>query len=154
MSTCDPGNRRRDPGEGVENNLLVGAWKLLTYEKRYGDGQLIYPFGPTPSGLLIYSAQGTVSAQFMTPERPLLTSPEISRASDVELAAVARNYFSYAGTYSIDMELQVVYHEVVISLVPNLVGKKLCRDFQLDWDQLHISHGKDVVTRLLWRRWR
>ncbi len=41
---------------------LVGTWKLLSYEVRYSDGSVSYPWGPDAQGFLIYSADGYMMA--------------------------------------------------------------------------------------------
>ena len=131
---------------------IVGSWMLVSYMKQHDDGRVVFPFGRDPCGILTYSEDGFMSAQFMAKGRPPIGSNELFLASEKDLASSARGYFGYAGNYSVDLQSKVVYHDVKVSLSPNLVGTKQRREFIVSRGELQLTHGTGVITKLLWRK--
>ncbi len=123
---------------------LVGSWTLESWTIGYSDrDDFSYPFGEEPSGLLIYSADGWMSAAISRSGRSPLpedTSPR-SVSPDVQAAAYV-SYFHYAGRYRV-VEGDVI-HYVVQSLNPNFPGSQQLRHAELDGQTLVLS-GKDEV---------
>ncbi|MCX4460514.1 lipocalin-like domain-containing protein (plasmid) [Streptomyces sp. NBC_01340] len=51
---------------------LIGTWRLVSYEATsVDDGEVVRPYGEHPLGLIMYTADGYMSAQITTPDRPL-----------------------------------------------------------------------------------
>jgi len=49
---------------------LIGAWSLASYEERPVDGSTsFHPMSKTPKGIIMYSADGFMSAQLSQPDR-------------------------------------------------------------------------------------
>ncbi len=49
---------------------LIGAWKLVSYAVIPTDGsQPLYPMGENPMGIILYTADGYMSAQLMSADR-------------------------------------------------------------------------------------
>ena len=54
---------------------LIGAWRLVSYVEKPVDGNPErFPMGEEPKGLLLYTPDGYMSAQLMTPGRTLFGS--------------------------------------------------------------------------------
>lgn len=54
---------------------LIGTWRLVSYEATsVDDGEVVRPYGEHPLGLIMYTADGYMSAQITTPDRPLFGS--------------------------------------------------------------------------------
>ena len=52
------------------HRALVGAWQLVSWTIEYpASGRVTQPFGPEPEGLLVYSADGHMSAAIQRPGR-------------------------------------------------------------------------------------
>ena len=49
---------------------LVGSWSLVSWEAVTRDGESSYPYGRSPSGLLVYTEDGHVSVAIMSANRP------------------------------------------------------------------------------------
>ena len=65
---------------------LVGSWRLISYEVRDTDGELVgYPLGEGATGSLIYTADGLMSVQVMRPDRPLYQAGGIGDARGAAL---------------------------------------------------------------------
>ena len=138
---------------------LLGAWVLESYETRAPDGTVREPFGPAPSGLLLYCRDGRMAVQAMDPRRPRWGSdaPEAQRRA--QLSAAAEGYIAYTGTFEVeDGDDPAVVHHVENSLVPNWVGRPQRRAVSLERDRLRLTtppldvDGGTVVATLTWRR--
>jgi len=138
---------------------LVGSWRLISYEVRDSDGELVgYPLGEDATGSLIYTADGLMSVQLMRPDRPRYQSGGIGDGTDAESAAAARGYVAYAGPYRVEGDSLVV-HEPDVSLFPNWVDTTMVRDVVLDEPRLELTTpkplpfgGRELIAVLLWER--
>jgi Lipocalin-like domain len=93
---------------------LIGAWELVSYVMRpAAGGDDLYPFGDRPDGLIIYTPDGFMSAQFMRPDRPEFAS--WFDATDDELRAAASGYIAYSGPFHVDGD-GTLTHGVWVSL--------------------------------------
>ncbi|KAL1970921.1 hypothetical protein VTN77DRAFT_2755 [Rasamsonia byssochlamydoides] len=132
---------------------ILGTWHLDSYSLLiHFPGPLAWPtwtrhpFGVNATGLLLYTADGYMSAQLMQPGTPLFASEAYHLASDTEMARAARGYLAYAGAYSVGLAVDptgdgdryrpVVNHSVQVSLFPNWLGTTQTRIVELEGDRL------------------
>jgi len=111
-----------------ERDSLVGAWRLISWEQPSATGEASYPYGRTPEGQIIYTANGQMSAQLMNPGGNL-AGVTASGAQEI-VGRMSENYFAYYGTFTLDPETQTVTHHVKGSLAPNWVGSEQPRQFE------------------------
>ena len=144
-------------------NDLLGTWHLVRWEIAYGDGRpASLPFGADATGLITYTADGTMSACIARAGRTRLSSDSVRSAPPAERLAAFESYFQYAGPYTVRGEpgRQQVVHRVTHALNPNFVGTEQVRDMAFGADgSLTLSAsdtvpGTDVARhhRLVWRR--
>lgn len=130
---------------------LVGAWRLESWALVYDDGRAPeHPLGRDAVGLILYTADGHVSATLMrSGRRPL---------ADWSSAAKAQAWddcFAYAGTFEVRGE--AVFHTIAVATNPALAGITSIRSMQLDGTRLTLS-GPDFSPdsprwhRIVWRR--
>ena len=136
---------------------LVGTWKLLSYEVRYLDESVSYPWGPDAQGLLIYSADGYMMVTLCAAHRPHFAGGDLVHASPEEQAQAARTYLSYGGPY--ERQGQRLVHHVQVSLFPNWVGQDQDRVIEvLERDRLILRTqplliaGQVGTAYLIWQR--
>ena len=137
---------------------LVGAWRLVSWTIEYpASGRVTQPFGAAPEGLLMYSADGHMSAAMQRPGRARLSRADPNAVSDAEKAAAFAGYLQYSGTWSV-ADGNVV-HAVELAMNPNLIGTRQVRRVALDGDRLELraeepleSPGQSRRHRILWRR--
>ncbi|MGV9349960.1 lipocalin-like domain-containing protein [Streptomyces spiralis] len=123
---------------------LVGTWRLVSYEaKSVDDGALVRPFGERPLGLILYSADGYMSAQITRPDRPSFREERLEDGRPEELAEAARNYPAYAGPFHV-RDSDTVVHEVALSLFPNWMGTAQMRVAKLDGKVLQLALASPV----------
>jgi Lipocalin-like domain len=129
---------------------ILGVWRLQAFESQR-DGQPVrYPFGIQAAGVLVYSADGTMSGQLMRPGRPVFASATITGGTDAELRAAAMGYVAYAGTFEVDEARALVLHRVTMSLFPNLIGTVQERRATLENGTLELRTPEGA--RLVWVR--
>lgn len=137
---------------------FVGVWRLESIRDRLtGDRVEDHPdLGPDVDGVLVYTASGRVSVQFMRVRRKQWRREEAP--TDAERADACRGYGAYAGRFEVDEAAGTVRHHVETALIPNRVGTTLTRFFSFEGDRLTLSpppfrrDGIEVRRSLVWRR--
>lgn len=147
------------PAPGLRQQL-IGAWKLVSWREVPTDGSAPFePLGPNPQGIIMYTADGYMSAQLALPDRPVFASGDWFVATDAEYRAEASTYVAYTGPYRVDEEKGALEHTMFISLFPNWTGQTQPRVARLEGDTLRLgpatpiqSKGKEVMSELVWER--
>lgn len=117
---------------------VIGAWELMSFVTNdVATGQDRHPLGTTPRGLILYTADGYMSAQL----------------ARVDMA----EYVAYGGPFSVDEETSTLHHDVAMSMMPELLAQPQFRHAQVDGDLLTLSTttddgGTTTHSTLLWRR--
>ena len=133
---------------------LVGAWQLVRWYITYEDGAVTEPLGPDATGLLVYTADGWMSAAIMAADRPLLSRRNPRAAPVAERAAAFDTYFNYCCQWRVVGD--AVEHHVTLSHNPALVGTVQVRKIRMQAGRLTLSADEPVegglrVHRLTWR---
>lgn len=137
-------------------NPLVGTWSLVAFEARDEEGRAGHPFGLDAAGLLTYTADGRMSVHLGRADRPLIDDADWFAADDSAIAAAAREFIAYCGTY--ELRGDEVTHQVEMSLAPDWLGTALVRTVAFDGDCVTLSTpptpvaGRSQLARLVWRR--
>jgi hypothetical protein len=120
-------------------DALLGAWELASFVAADGvTGAERHPLGTSPRGLILYTADGFMSAQ-------------LSKANFDE-------YVAYGGRFIVDEQTSTVHHDVTMSMMPELLARPQFRRAQVDGDLLTLSAttmdaaGTTTHARLVWRR--
>jgi Lipocalin-like domain len=104
--------------QGQIRDYFLGAWKLVSAQKKYPDGRTT-PFpdlGPDAIGFLLYTPSGHMSAQIMRSGR--------SRVDD-------GGFISYCGTFDLKEHEQTMIHRPETASLPNWVGTIQTRRYHL-----------------------
>ncbi|WP_423126494.1 lipocalin-like domain-containing protein [Gaoshiqia sp. Z1-71] len=105
------------------NSLIIGSWKLKSFEAQNQNGETIFPFGKDPIGLITYSATGHFSVQYM----PREINPD------------KVNGVSYFGHYEFNREKDYIVHHVEGSLFPSEEGLDKIRHARLRGKSLTLT---------------
>jgi len=136
---------------------LVGAWELVALYRESAEGRTHQPFGDRPVGLIMYTADGSMSAVLMRRDRTSVPDEAGESGSPGQTTAPSEEFTAYCGTYRLDPARGAVVHHVEVSHDPEMVGNDLVRYFEIDGDTLHITTdpavamGEDWVTHVIWR---
>lgn len=137
-----------------DRRRLVGAWQLQRWFITYEDGSVTEPLGPDASGLLVYTADGWMSAAMNAANRPRLSRGNPRAAPESERAAAFDTHFGYCCRWRVVG--RSVEHHVTLSHNPGLVGTVQTRRIQMRGHTLTLSAHEAVaggtrVHRLQWR---
>ena len=114
-------------------HTLIGSWKAVSFTDVPERGETVHPFGTTPNGLMLYTADGYFSIFVMA--GPNSSGPkDMSAMSAEELRSLFHNFLSWVGTYRIGNS-QIAFH-VEGSSLPVYNGTEQTRTFKLERDML------------------
>lgn len=133
--------------------VLLGTWRLVTWEAVDADGTVSYPMGDDVAGQLMYDDCGRVSAQLVRADQPPFASEDWRQATPDEMTAAWPNYFGYFGTFTVDADAGTVTHHVDHGWFPNLTGTEQVRNYRFEGDQLVLD--ADTAwgrVRVIWER--
>ncbi|MBT2373064.1 lipocalin-like domain-containing protein [Pseudomonas fluorescens] len=146
--------------EVLTKDALVGAWALLSFtETNSTTGVESFPMGPDPQGILLYTADGYMSAQLCTTSRDGFRSNDMYLGTGAEYMASGKTYLAYSGPYHFDERTGVLEHEMAVSFFPNWAGQRQVRSASLYEDLLYLAtvtpmsfNGSMKTAQLVWRR--
>jgi hypothetical protein len=102
---------------------IVGAWTLVVAEVVALDGKKSFPFGETPNGVLIFTADGRFSQIHVASDVPKIASNNRLTGTSEEYAAIMRRSIFVFGAYSINEEKKTVTYKIVAASYPNWQGE-------------------------------
>ncbi len=116
---------------GIEVDRVIGAWRLVSFTAIDVNGAIAHPLGTEARGMLIYTADGHVSAQLAAPD----------------------GYIGYAGTYQ--WLGDGVIHRSVVGSPSEFSSAELPRTAILEEGRLSLAslpaNGYPVLTAT-WQR--
>ena len=143
----------------MEADKFLGAWRLISAEFRAEDGTPAEsPYGSEPQGLLMYDAQGSMSAQLAHKHRKPFGIADRKGGTPEEIKAAFETYQAYYGRYKVDEREHVVIHTVTQALLPNWVGTEQRRQYQFKDGKLILRTppivigGKRLTGELVWEK--
>ena len=140
----------------MSKQLLVGTWKLVSFEMRDANDKINYPWGKDTLGYLMYNADGYMSVMVMSSNRLKFSSADLKGGTTEEKVAAADTYVSYCGRYEIQQD--TVIHHIELSFFPNWIGVDQKRMFSIEGDRLSLRippitvAGVEQTGHLIWER--
>jgi hypothetical protein len=101
---------------------IVGSWDFVVAEVTAPDGKKSFPFGETPKGILIFTADGRFVQIHVAGDVPKIASNNRMTATPEEYAAIMRGSLSVFGTYTLDEAKKTVTYHIVSASFPNWEG--------------------------------
>jgi hypothetical protein len=86
------------------------------------DGRKSYPFGETPKGSLIFTADGRFAQIHVASDLPKIASNNRLTGTAEEYQSIMRRSLSVFGTYTVDEDKKTVTYRIVSSSFPNWEG--------------------------------
>ncbi|WP_125078159.1 lipocalin-like domain-containing protein [Mycobacterium sp. P7213] len=120
---------------------LLGGWELASFDSvDTGTGAVSHPLGTAPRGLILYTADGYMSAQ-------------LTGSAD----ATPPTYIAYCGRFRVDEDTATVHHDVSVSMLPELLASPQLRQARVEGDRLTLSatttnDGVTTHNTLVWVR--
>jgi Lipocalin-like domain len=136
---------------------LIGTWRLVSASGSTDKGDVIKEaYGPNPTGILTFTADGRMMAIIAMSGRKLLSVPDRISAPAEERADAFSTFIAYAGRYSFDGKKEIIHIDV--SSLQNWVGTDQVRFVSLHGDRVTLStppmpRGGVLQTfELVWER--
>ena len=106
---------------------IVGSWNFVVAEVTAPDGKKSFPFGETPKGILIFTADGRFAQIHVAGDVPRIASNNRLTGTPEEYAEIMRRSLSVFGTYTVDEAGKTVTYKIVSSSFPNWEGEAQTR---------------------------
>jgi hypothetical protein len=102
---------------------IVGTWDFGVAEVIAPDGKKSFPFGETPKGVLIFTADGHFAQIHVASDVPKIASGNRLTGTPEEYAAIMRRSISVFGDYSVNEEKKTVTFKIVSASYPDWQGE-------------------------------
>jgi len=106
---------------------IVGSWNFVVAEVTAPDGKKSFPFGETPKGILIFTADGRFAQIHVAGDVPRIASNNRLTGTPEEYAGIMRRSLSVFGTYTVDEAKKTVTYHIVSTSFPNWEGEAQTR---------------------------
>ena len=106
---------------------IVGSWNFVVAEVTAPDGKKSFPFGETPKGILIFTAEGRFAQILLAGDVPKIASNNRLTGTPEEYAEIMRRSLSVFGTYTVDEANKTVTYNIVSASFPNWQGEAQTR---------------------------
>ncbi len=106
---------------------IVGTWNFVVAEVTSPDGKKSFPFGETPKGILIFTADGRFAQIHIAGDVPKIASNNRMTATPEEYAGIMQRSLSVFGTYTVDEAKKTVTYHIVSASFPNWEGEAQTR---------------------------
>src|SRR5882757_4911552 len=114
------------PAKGLRDQI-VGTWNFVVAEVTAPDGKKSFPFGATPKGILIFTADGRFAQIHVAGDVPKIASNNRLTGTPEEYAAIMRRSLSVFGTYAVDEANKTITYAIVSATFPNWEGEAQTR---------------------------
>jgi hypothetical protein len=106
---------------------IVGSWNFVIAEVTSPDGKKSFPFGETPKGILIFTADGHFAQIHVAGDVPKIASNNRLTGTAEEYAEIMRRSLSVFGTYTVDEGNRTVTYTITSASFPNWQGESQTR---------------------------
>ena len=102
---------------------IVGTWNFIVAEMKAPDGTKSFPYGETPKGIMIFTADGRFAQIHVASDVPKIASNNRLTGTAEEYAAIMKRSIAVFGTYAVDEDKKTVTYNIISSTFPNWVGE-------------------------------
>ena len=150
-------DEQRMPGCRLDGPDLPRDGRRLTSARADTPGGTVQPFGPAPSGYLIFTDSGYFTDVLHRPDLPAFTSGDRLAGTGEENAHTVQDTLVVFGTYTVDDAGVFKDEQVLRSSFPNWNGMRrdtssLTETVQEDTMTEHLDDGNGVVITLTFSR--
>ena len=144
------------PAAAQSAKALVGAWAPATAIITQPDGSKTEVFGPRPTGMLIFTADGSYALVIRNGDLPRIAANARQKGTAAENQAVVAGSIAHYGRYTVDPKDATVTFHIQASTYANWDGQTQKRPFSVKGDQLTYKVPAPSVSagsgELVWKR--
>lgn len=144
---------RHSAAQGTLRAQLIGHWRLVSSEHMRDGAAPVFALGPSPAGMITYTADGHMQAQLAATIRPKVRPADATPDQQRELL---RTYPAYFGTFDVDETARTVTHHRHGSQAPG--ERDFVRTIDLRGNRLVLTTPTTVIdgtkrfARITWER--
>jgi hypothetical protein len=138
-------------------NRLLGTWKLVSASSSTATGaRNNAPYGPNPTGVLIYTSEGRMAVMISYGSRKPLSVADRVAAPTAERAEAFATFLAYSGRYTVTGDK--VVHHVELASIQNWVNTDQIRVVKYQGDRITLItppialNGRTEIFELVWER--
>ena len=120
----------------AQSPSIVGTWILTAADKILPDGTRVADYGPSPHGLVIFTADGYYSVQIYRADRLKFASGDKLKGTPEEYKDASLSASIHFGRYTVDPGKHTITFQVDRSSFPNWDNTTQVRAFELKSDEL------------------
>ena len=139
------------------SSSLIGTWKLVSASSSTATGGCNNtPYGPNPTGVLIYNSDGRMAVMVSYDGRKKLSVADRAAAPAEERAEAFTTFFAYSGRYTVKDDK--VIHHIELASLQNWVGTDQVRLIKQHGDRIILItppvqlNGRMETFELTWER--
>ena len=132
------------PAKSLKDEI-VGTWNFVVAEVVAPDGKKSFPFGETPKGILIFTADGRFAQIHVAGDVPKIASNNRLTGTPEEYAGIMRRSLSVFGTWTVDEANKTVTYNIVSSSFPNWEGEAQTRTIDKLTDDEFVNTNPNVA---------
>jgi len=115
---------------------IVGTWALVSADKLLPDGSRVADYGPSPHGLVIFTADGYYSVQIYRANRLKFASGDKLKGTPEEYKDASLSMSDHFGRYSVDPAKGTITFQIDRSSFPNLDDTTPVRPYEMKGDEV------------------
>src|SRR3979490_3438227 len=123
---------------------IVGTWNFVVAEVTAPDGKKSFPFGETPKGILIFTADGRFAQIHGAADVPKIASNNRLTGTPDEYAGIMRRSLSVFGTWTVDEDKKTATYNIGSSSCPNWEGAAQSRNIDKLTDDEFVNTNPKV----------
>ena len=124
----------------IENNPLIGSWKVVSWTDTPDKGKPYFPFGANPTGQVVFAQDGHFFAQVLSsPVGPLPAVLPPKGFDDLIVAGVIAPCLEYSGTYTADLVEGTLNYELEGANAPVYILSDVSRIIRFNGDRLILT---------------
>ena len=144
------------PAAAQSAKALVGTWAPASATSTDASGTTTEPFGPRPTGMLIFTADGRYSLVIRRAELPKFASGVRPKGTADENQAVVAGSIAHWGRYSVDEKAKTVSFNIEGATFANWDGTTQKRPFTVKGDEFSYRVPSPSTggssAELVWKR--
>jgi hypothetical protein len=120
----------------AQSPSIAGTWILTAADKILPDGTRVADYGPSPHGLVIFTADGYYSVSIYRADRLKFASGDKPKGTPEEYKDASLSMSDHFGRYTVDPAKGTITFHIDRSSYPNLDNTTAVRAYELKGDKL------------------
>ncbi len=144
------------PSSAKARNQVANTWRIVSAQAER-DGKITEPYGPNPSGFLIFTEDLNFAETITDPDVPKFASNNHATGTDIENRAAMNGSLGNSGTYTVDEQGRFASEHLINSTFPNWSGldrdkRQITEVVEGDTMTEHLQDPGGPKITIVWQR--